>query len=79
MYVWFALPGTRGSTRGAAPRVLSQKLLSQWFVVLQVPFGRVEKATSKSAWCAAFAPDLSSANAWWLCLRYLVAAIQVHR
>ena len=43
-----------------------------------MPFGRVEKATSKSAWCAAFAPDLSSAKAWWLRLRYLVAAIQVH-
>ena len=44
---------------------------------IQVPFGRLEKATSKSAWCAQHAADLSSGHAWWNRLRYLVAVVQV--
>jgi hypothetical protein len=44
---------------------------------IQVPFGRLEKATNKSSWCAQHAADLSSGHAWWNRLRYLVAVVQV--
>jgi hypothetical protein len=43
---------------------------------IQVPFGRLEKATNKSSWCAQHAADLSSGHAWWNRLRYLVAVVQ---
>jgi hypothetical protein len=45
---------------------------------LQLPFGRVEKATNRSSWCQQHAPDLSCGEAWWTRLRYLVAAIQLN-
>ena len=45
---------------------------------LQVPYGRVEKATRKSAWCERHAPDLASGHDWWTRLRYLVAVIQLN-
>ena len=41
-----------------------------------MPFGVVDKATSKSAWCSKNAADLRSGEAWWLRLRYLVAVVQ---
>jgi hypothetical protein len=41
-----------------------------------VPFGVVDKATSKSPWCTKNAPHLSSGQAWWLRLRYLVAVVE---
>ena len=36
----------------------------------------VDKATSKSQWCTKNAPHLSSGQAWWLRLRYLVAVVK---
>ena len=41
-----------------------------------MPFGVVDKATSESAWCTKNAPHLSSGQAWWLRLRYLVALVE---
>jgi len=46
---------------------------------LQLPFGRVEKATNNSKWCQEHAPELSSADAWWARLRHLVAVMQLKK